>query len=58
MKELSRQPSADFGSRVSQMQKRFLVLIFKECASCRVNELAALQFTGTWPFDFFFPTDG
>lgn len=50
-KELSQQPSADFGSRVLQMQKRrFLVLIFTGCLRCTLNEFVDLLFTETWPF--------
>lgn len=50
-KELSKQPSADFGSRVLQMQKRrFLVLIFTGCLRCTLNEFVDLLFTETWPF--------
>lgn len=49
-KELSQQPSADFGSRVLQMQKRrFLVLIFTGCLRCTLNEFVDLLFTETWP---------
>lgn len=49
-KELSQQPSADFGSRVLQMQKRrFLVLIFTGCLWCTLNEFVDLLFTETWP---------